>query len=83
MKITAVILAAGQGARMKSELPKVLHPVCGVPMVAHSLAAAKAASSETPVVIIGFGAEALREFLGKKARCIVQEPICLSCALPP
>ncbi len=74
MKITAVILAAGQGTRMKSDLPKVLHPVCGVPMIAHSLAAAKAASNETPVVIIGYGAEALREFLGKKARCIVQEP---------
>jgi bifunctional UDP-N-acetylglucosamine pyrophosphorylase/glucosamine-1-phosphate N-acetyltransferase len=74
MKITAVILAAGQGTRMKSELPKVLHPVCGMPMIAHSLAAAKAASSETPVVVIGYGAEAVREFLGKKARCVVQDP---------
>ena len=44
MKITAIILAAGQGTRMNSDLPKVLHPVCGVPMIAHSLAAAKAAS---------------------------------------
>jgi bifunctional UDP-N-acetylglucosamine pyrophosphorylase/glucosamine-1-phosphate N-acetyltransferase len=74
MKITAIILAAGQGTRMKSDLPKVLHPVCGVPMISHSLAAAKAASTETPVVIIGYGAEALREFLGKKVRCVVQEP---------
>ncbi len=74
MKITAIILAAGQGTRMKSDLPKVLHPVCGVPMIAHSLAAAKAASSEIPVVIIGYGADAVREFLGKKARCIVQDP---------
>jgi bifunctional UDP-N-acetylglucosamine pyrophosphorylase/glucosamine-1-phosphate N-acetyltransferase len=74
MKITAVILAAGQGTRMKSDLPKVLHPVCGVPMIAHSLAAVKTASSETPIVIIGHGAEAVREFLGKKARCVVQDP---------
>jgi bifunctional UDP-N-acetylglucosamine pyrophosphorylase/glucosamine-1-phosphate N-acetyltransferase len=74
MKITAIILAAGQGTRMNSVLPKVLHPVCGVPMIAHSLAAAKAASSETPLVIIGFGAEAVREFLGKKARCVIQDP---------
>jgi bifunctional UDP-N-acetylglucosamine pyrophosphorylase/glucosamine-1-phosphate N-acetyltransferase len=73
MKITAIILAAGQGTRMKSDLPKVLHPICGVPMIAHSLAAAKAASSETPVVIIGYGAEAVREFLGKKARCVIQD----------
>lgn len=74
MKITAVILAAGQGTRMNSDLPKVLHPVCGVPMIAHSLAAVKAASSETPVVIIGHGAEAVREFLGEKAFCVVQDP---------
>jgi len=74
MKITAVILAAGQGTRMNSDLPKVLHPVCGVPMIAHSLAAVKTASSETPVVIIGHGAEAVREFLGERARCVVQDP---------
>jgi bifunctional UDP-N-acetylglucosamine pyrophosphorylase / glucosamine-1-phosphate N-acetyltransferase len=74
MKITAVILAAGQGTRMRSDLPKVLHPVCGVPMIAHSLQAVKAASSEIPVVIIGHGAEAVHEFLGEQARCIVQYP---------
>jgi bifunctional UDP-N-acetylglucosamine pyrophosphorylase/glucosamine-1-phosphate N-acetyltransferase len=74
MKISAIILAAGQGTRMISDLPKVLHPVCGVPMIAHSLAAVKAASNEVPVVVIGFGAEAVREFLGKKAHCVVQDP---------
>jgi bifunctional UDP-N-acetylglucosamine pyrophosphorylase/glucosamine-1-phosphate N-acetyltransferase len=74
MKITAVILAAGQGTRMKSVLPKVLHPVCGVPMIAHSLAAVKAASSEVPLVIIGHGAEAVREFIGETAFCVVQDP---------
>ncbi len=40
MKITAVLLAAGQGTRMKSDLPKVLHPVCGEPMIAYALEAA-------------------------------------------
>jgi bifunctional UDP-N-acetylglucosamine pyrophosphorylase / glucosamine-1-phosphate N-acetyltransferase len=74
MKTTAVILAAGQGTRMKSELPKVLHPVCGQPMIAHSLAAARDASTEKPVVVIGHGAEAVREILGDTARCVVQEP---------
>ena len=74
MKITAVILAAGQGTRMKSDLPKVMHPVCGMPMIAHSLAAVKTASSETPVVIIGHAAEAVREFIGETARCVVQHP---------
>jgi bifunctional UDP-N-acetylglucosamine pyrophosphorylase/glucosamine-1-phosphate N-acetyltransferase len=74
MKVTAVILAAGQGTRMKSDLPKVLHPVCGVPMITHSLEVVKSASSETPVVIIGHGAEAVHEYLGKSARCVIQDP---------
>jgi bifunctional UDP-N-acetylglucosamine pyrophosphorylase/glucosamine-1-phosphate N-acetyltransferase len=59
---------------MQSERPKVLHPVCGKPLITHSLAAARAASTEKPVVVIGHGAEAVREFLGETARCVVQEP---------
>ena len=39
MKVTAVILAAGQGTRMKSSLPKMLHTICGRPMLAYALAA--------------------------------------------
>ncbi len=74
MKVTAVILAAGQGKRMKSELPKVLHPVCGQPMITHALQSAKAASTEKPVVIIGHAAEAVREFIGKAAFCAIQDP---------
>ncbi len=74
MKITAVILAAGQGTRMKSDLPKVLHPVCGVPMIEYALRAAWEASTEIPVVIIGHGAELVREFLGETACCVVQDP---------
>jgi len=74
MKITPVILAAGLGTRMKSELPKVLHPLCGRPMIAHALAAAAAASSGQPVVVVGHGAEAVREFLGDAARCVIQDP---------
>ncbi len=74
MKTTAVLLAAGQGTRMKSEFPKVLHPVCGLPMIAHSLAAAQAATTGMPVVVIGHGAEAVREYLGQTVRCVVQDP---------
>jgi len=74
MKITAVILAAGQGTRMRSDLPKVLHPVCGVPMIEYALRAAWDATSEVPVVVIGHGAEAVNEFLGETARCVVQDP---------
>lgn len=54
---TAVILAAGAGTRMKSELPKVLHEVCGRPMVSHVISQAKKAGAETIIAVIGHGAE--------------------------
>jgi len=71
--ITPVLLAAGQGTRMKSTLPKVLHPVCGKPMVAHALQAVRAASQETPVLVIGVGAEAVKNALGDRVRYTLQE----------
>jgi bifunctional UDP-N-acetylglucosamine pyrophosphorylase/glucosamine-1-phosphate N-acetyltransferase len=74
MKITPVLLAAGLGTRMRSRTPKVLHPVCGQPMLAFSLAAARQASTEIPVVVIGHGAEAVRAWVGDSGRCILQDP---------
>jgi len=74
MKITAVLLAAGQGTRMKSDLPKVLHPLCGRPMLWHVLEALKSAATEKPVVIIGHGAEAVRKYVADSADCVLQEP---------
>lgn len=61
MKISAILLAAGQGTRMKSRLPKVLHHVAGQPMIEHALRAARSASTETPVVVVGHGAELVRQ----------------------
>ena len=55
VKLRAVILAAGQGTRMKSHLPKVLHPLLGRPMVWHSVQAAVAVTSAPPVVVVGVG----------------------------
>ena len=74
MKTTAILLAAGQGTRMKSDLPKVLHPVLGRPMIWHALEAVKQASSETPVVVIGHGAEKVKDYLGDSARTVLQDP---------
>jgi bifunctional UDP-N-acetylglucosamine pyrophosphorylase/glucosamine-1-phosphate N-acetyltransferase len=74
MKVTAVLLAAGQGTRMKSDLPKVLHPLCGRPMLWHVLEALKSAVTEKPVVIVGHGAETVQTYLGDAADCVVQEP---------
>jgi bifunctional UDP-N-acetylglucosamine pyrophosphorylase / glucosamine-1-phosphate N-acetyltransferase len=54
---TVVVLAAGQGKRMKSTLPKVLHPVCGRPMLLHVLDAARAVDAERTVVVLGHGHE--------------------------
>lgn len=74
MRVTAVILAAGQGTRMKSGLPKVLHPLAGRPMILHSLDVARAVSRETPVVVVGHGAEQVQAIVGEQARFVLQEP---------
>jgi len=68
-----VILAAGQGTRMKSRLPKMLHPLGGRPMILHGVETACAVSQRSPVVVIGHGAEAVREAVGEAARFVVQE----------
>lgn len=62
-KIHAIILAAGQGTRMKSARPKVLHAVGGVPMLGHVLAAAREAGVERPHLVLGHGAETVRDWL--------------------
>lgn len=62
--VAGVILAAGKGTRMKSELPKGLHEVCGLPMVEHVGRAMRAAGISPIVVVIGHGGEAVQERLG-------------------
>ena len=74
MKVTAVLLAAGQGTRMRSSLPKVLHPLCGRPMLWHVLEALKEAATEKPVVVVGHGAEEVTKYLGDTAQTVLQEP---------
>jgi bifunctional UDP-N-acetylglucosamine pyrophosphorylase/glucosamine-1-phosphate N-acetyltransferase len=60
MPIEIVVLAAGQGKRMRSQLPKILHPLAGRPLVAHALAAARALAPRKLVVVHGHGAEQVR-----------------------
>ena len=69
---TAVILAAGQGKRMRSSLPKPLHPLAGRPMVAHVLAAAREAGFQRCVVVVGPDADAIRGALGDEVEYAVQ-----------
>ncbi|KAA1190502.1 UDP-N-acetylglucosamine diphosphorylase/glucosamine-1-phosphate N-acetyltransferase [Pseudohalioglobus sediminis] len=61
MNLEIIILAAGQGTRMKSALPKVLHPVAGVPMLQHVLNTARELEPRAVHVVVGHGAEAVRE----------------------
>ena len=73
MSITAVILAAGQGTRMRSKLPKMLHPLMGQPLIQYALNAAGAATDQTPVVVVGHGADQVREAVGDAARFAIQD----------
>jgi bifunctional UDP-N-acetylglucosamine pyrophosphorylase / glucosamine-1-phosphate N-acetyltransferase len=73
--IHVVVLAAGLGKRMRSALPKVLHPLAGRPMVAHVLDATRTLSPQITTVVIGNGAQAVREMLaGPDLRFVVQDP---------
>lgn len=73
MKIAAVILAAGQGTRMKSHLPKVLHPILGKPMAWYSLMAARQVTGSPPLMVIGHAADQVRQALGDSAHYVLQE----------
>jgi len=73
--ITAVILAAGQGTRMKSSQPKVLHQILGRPMIAYLLDTLKEVGVTDIVVVVGHQAEAVQEALKEfGVRFVIQEP---------
>src|SRR3954470_6817611 len=60
MPLDVIVLAAGQGKRMRSDLPKVLHPIAGRPLLAHVLDAARALGARKTIVVHGHGAEKVR-----------------------
>lgn len=70
--IYAVVLAAGQGTRMKSKLYKVLHPVCGKPMVEHVVDHVQTLNVSRTVSIVGHGAEKVKDQLGDKSEYVLQ-----------
>jgi bifunctional UDP-N-acetylglucosamine pyrophosphorylase/glucosamine-1-phosphate N-acetyltransferase len=87
----AIVLAAGQGTRMKSSLPKVLHPVAGRPMIHHPVRAALDAGAAEVIVVVGHGRDAviasLAKAFGDRVRTAVQEEQkgtghAVACALP-
>ena len=67
-----IILAAGQGTRMKSKLYKVLHPVCGKPMVRHVLEQMKDLKAEKIVTVVGHGSDMVKSELGDECQYVLQ-----------
>lgn len=74
MKMIAIILAAGQGTRMHSKLPKVLHPLAGKPLIMYSVENALRVTGEKPVVVVGYGADEVKKALGDQAIFVEQNP---------
>ncbi len=73
MKTASIILAAGEGTRMRSRLPKVLHSVAGKPMIWHTLRALIDLVDLPPVLVIGFQADAVRKALGDEVDYALQK----------
>ena len=72
--LAIVVLAAGKGTRMKSDLHKVLHTIAGRPMLEHLLASSAELAPQRQVVIAGHGRDQLEAQLGTRAAIAVQEP---------
>lgn len=71
-RLAAVVLAAGQGTRMKSSLPKVLHPVLGRPLVDYAVNTALDVTGSRPVLVVGHGADQVKAALGERAEYALQ-----------
>ena len=67
MTVSAIVLAAGEGSRMRSTRPKPLHLICGRPMVMHVIHALEAVAPERTVVVVGHGAERVTKKVQEQA----------------
>ncbi|RIK39669.1 MAG: UDP-N-acetylglucosamine diphosphorylase/glucosamine-1-phosphate N-acetyltransferase [Chloroflexi bacterium] len=75
MKVATVILAAGFGTRMKSDLPKVLHPIAGRPMVEWAVRTAEQVGDLPPVVVVGHGKERVADLLKERVQYAEQKQL--------
>lgn len=73
-QIHSLILAAGKGTRMKSELPKVIHPILGKPMVSFVIDAVKLVGSSNTIIVTGFKSELVRSMLACESVNFVEQP---------
>lgn len=69
----AILLAAGKGTRMRSKRPKVLHPLCGKPMLEHLLDALDELELDRKITVIGHGAEEVQQYLEGRTEWVLQE----------
>lgn len=74
MPLSIIILAAGQGMRMKSHRPKVLHHLAGRPMLQHVIDTSRSMQADQIIVVIGHQADQLRSFLDDQSVDIVEQP---------
>ncbi len=72
MTTDVVILAAGEGSRMLSELPKPLHPLLGKPLIEYVMEASEPLSEKSPVMVVGHGADLIKDNLGERVRFVEQ-----------
>ena len=73
MSLTIVVLAAGQGVRMNSDLPKVMHPLAGRPMVRFATDASRALAPENLIVVVGYRADLVRGAAGEGITFVTQD----------
>jgi len=72
----AVILAAGRGTRMKSDAPKVMHKILGMPMISYIVDSVQGAGVKAMLLVVGFGSNRVREFLkGTKIKTVLQKKL--------
>jgi len=74
-KISAVILAAGEGTRMNSNLPKILHKMGSKPMLGHVIDNVQVAGIENIYIITGYKSEMVKKYVGGKAKCVEQKDL--------
>ena len=78
MSTALIILAAGKGTRMNSDLPKVLHPIAQAPMLAHAMRAGRGLDPDHTVIVAGHEAEAVTAAVAdidETAQCATPDPV--------
>lgn len=76
MDVTPLVLAAGQGTRMRSKIPKFLHPLAGLPLLEYSVRLAEGLAGHKPVIVVGHGAEAvMQRYAGRVEFCLQEQQL--------